>query len=140
LPWLVLVLALSGPPAGARANPDADAQFNAKAALVSARIVYLTTQSYVGATAQLLREKNPELRFVDDAASSGPAVVSVKVIGPTQLRLAVYGLKTCWGIREDGRQTGVATRYARRPGPPSDCKASSFKESDFDEHEEVWKN
>jgi hypothetical protein len=137
--WLALALGLASQPLVAQGGGDNEAKFNAKAALISARVVYLTTQSYTGVTAKLLREKNPELRFVDDAPSTGPASLSVKVLGPRQLWVAVYGLKTCWGIREEGRQSGVATLYARRPGPPDECKATSFKEGDFQEHEQVWR-
>ena len=136
---LGLALALQGHPVGAQGEKDAEARFNAKASVVSARVVYLTSQSYSGVTAKLLGEKNPGLRFLADGPSTGPAVLSVKVLGPTQLRIAVYGSRTCWGIREEGRQTGVATLYARHSGSPSDCKATSFKESDFLEHEGVWK-
>lgn len=136
---LALALALVGRPARAQDDPDDDAKFNAKAALVSAQVVYLTTQSYAGVTAKLLQEKNPELRFVDDAPSTGPAVLSVKALGPRQVRIAVYGT-TCWGVREEGREAGVATLYARRSGTSSTCTATSFKDTDFREHEEVWKD
>ena len=138
--WLVLVLALAPRPAIAQDDADGEAKFNAKAALISARVVYLTTRSYAGVTAKLLKEQNPELRFVENAPSTGPAVLSVKVEGPTQLRIAVYGSKTCWGIREEGRGSGVATLYARRSGLANDCKASSFRDSDFVEHESLWKD
>ena len=140
VPLLALALALVEPPAAAQDDPDSDAKFNAKAALISARVVYLTSQSYAGVTPKLLQEKNPELRFVDNAPSTGPAVLSVQVQSRAQLRIAVYGSKTCWGIREQGRRTGVATLYARRPGPNNDCTAGSFRDSDFVEHERVWKH
>ena len=138
LSW-ALASALAGSPAQAQDNPDDDAKFNAKAALVSARLVYLTTQSYAGVTSKVLKEKNPELRFIDDAPSTGPAVLSMKVAGPRELRIAVYGSKTCWGIREEGRMTGVATLYARRSVSSRDCRASLFRDGDFVEHEWVWK-
>lgn len=137
---LVLALALAAHPAMAQDGADNDAKFNAKAALISARVVYLTTQSYRGVTTTLLKQKNPELRFVADAPSTGPAVLSMKVLGPKELRIAVFGSKTCWGIREAGRQTGVATLYARRAGSSSTCSATSFQDRDFVEHERVWRD
>ena len=135
----MLALVLLALPA-ARGDADDDAKFNAKAALVTARVIYLTTQSYAGVTAKLLTQKNPELRVLEDAPSTGPAVLSLKVLGPKELGIAVYGGKTCWGIREVGRGTGVATFYARRSGPAKDCRASSFRDTDFVEHERVWKD
>lgn len=140
VPPLALALALVEPPAAAQDNPDDDAKFNAKAALISARVIYLTSQSYAGVTPEVLKARNPELSFVADAPSSGPAVLSVKVPGPKEVRIAVYGRQTCWGIREEGRPTGVATLYAQRTGLAKDCTASSFKDSDFIEHERVWRN
>ena len=133
-------LVASGRTAAAQDDPDDDAKFNAKAALISARLVYLTNQSYAGVTPKGLKDKNPDLRFVDDAASTGPAVLSVKVVSPKHLRIAVYGIKTCWGVREEGRGDGVATLYAKRAGTAADCTATSFKDDDFHEHELVWKD
>jgi hypothetical protein len=133
-------LATSAGQVVAQDGPDDDAKFNAKAALISARLVYLTNQSYAGVSLKALKEKNPDLRFLDDAASTGPAVLSLKVVSPTQLRIAVYGIKTCWGVREEGKQSGVATLYAKRSGPATECKATSFKDGDFHEHEQVWKD
>jgi hypothetical protein len=137
--WIALALAVPGRSIAAQDGADNDAKFNAKAALISARVVYLTTQSYVGATTTLLKEKNPGLDFVADGPSAGPAVLSVKRLGSREFRIAVFGSKTCWGIQEAGRQTGVATLYARRSGPPSTCTAGSFRDSDFVDHEGVWK-
>jgi hypothetical protein len=137
--WLALAPAVPGRPMAAQDDADDDAKFNAKAALISARLAYLTSQSYAGVTSKSLHEKNPDLRFLDDAASTGPAVLSLKVVSPTHLRIAVYGIKTCWGIREEGRQGGVATLYAKRPGPAAECRATSFKDADFREHELVWR-
>jgi hypothetical protein len=123
----------------AQDDADDDAKFNAKAVLISARLVYLASQSYAGVTPKVLKEKNSDLRFVGDAASTGPRVLSVRVVSPKHLRIAVYGIKTCWGVREKGRQSGVATLYARRRGPAAACTATSFKDGDFREHELVWK-
>jgi hypothetical protein len=138
--WIALALAVPEQTVTAQDGADEDAKFNAKAALISARVVYLTTQSYVGVTTKLLKEKNPGLDFVADAASAGPAVLSMKILGSREFRLAVYGSKTCWGIREAGRQTGVETLYARRSGPPSNCTAGSFRDSDFVDQERIWKD
>ena len=137
---LVLALAVAVRPAIAQDDPDDDAKFNAKAALISARLVYLTNQSYAGVTAKSLKEKNPDLRFLDDAPSTGPAVLSIKIVSPTQLRIAVYGIKTCWGVREEGRQGRVATLYARRPGSAAECRATSFKDAEYREHELIWRD
>jgi len=139
----VLTLATATALAAFQGGTDDRARFNAKSALISARVVYLTTQSYENVTTDLLSRKNPELRFVDDRPSTGPTVLSVKVQGPRQVSLAVYGVRTCWGIREEGRPAGagagVATLYAKRSGPSSGCTATSFGDADFQEPERVWK-
>jgi hypothetical protein len=100
---LVLALALAARQAVAQGSPDDDAKFNAKAALISARVIYLASQSYAGVTPKVLKARNPELSFVADAPSSGPAVLSVKVPGPKEVRIAVYGWQTCWA---SGRKAG----------------------------------
>lgn len=118
---------------------DDDAQFNAKWALSAARVIYMSTSSYVGVTTKTLKDKISALEFVDDGASSGPTVISLKVVDPKHLRLAAYGKGTCWGVREEGRPGGIATLYAKRAGATNDCKATSFKDTDFHEHDVVWK-
>jgi len=136
--WLAGVLLFPASQAVAQIDRDQDAKLNAKAVLVSVRLHYLTHQSYAGVFSKQLKDKNPDLRFVDDGPSAHPAVISVKVVSSQHLRMAVYGGKTCWGVREEGRHGGVATLYARRQGPSSDCKATSFKDADFREHELAW--
>jgi hypothetical protein len=102
-------------------------------------VIYLRTGSYESVTPQALREKNDDLQFVVDGASTGPEVVSMKVVAPRHFRIAVHGAGTCWGVREEGRQNNVATLYAKRPGPTSECKATSFQDADFREHDAVWR-
>jgi hypothetical protein len=138
--WVALALGVSARRVAAQDDADEDAKFNAKAALISARVIYLTSLSYGGVTSAVLSEKNPGLRFLEDAPSTGPAALSVKILGSKEFRIAVYGSKTCWGIREEGRQTGVATLYARRSGPANDCRASSFRDRDFVDQERIWKD
>lgn len=132
-------LAVAGTGAAFLQDPDVEARMNARVALSSARVVYLETKSYAGVTPAFLKKEHPELQFLDDSASSKYSVVSVKVVAPDHLRLAVYGRHTCWGVREKGTPGGgVGTDYAKRQGPGKDCTASSFKETEFAEHERVW--
>ena len=135
--WIALGLVMQSGVLSAQ-DAAAGARFNAKAVLISARVVYLSTQSYAGVTPKLLEERNPGLRILGDAPSTGPAVLSVQVLGPREFRIAVYGGKTCWGIQETGLRSAVATVYAKRDGLPRSCSAHSFKGSDFTNQEGEW--
>lgn len=125
--------------ASSQDDPDAEARLNAKVALSSARVVYLEKKSYAEVTPVFLKKEHPELQFLDDGASGRFDVVSVKVVAPDHLRLAVYGRNTCWGVREKGTPGGgIGTDYAKRQGPGKECTATSFKEAAFAEHGRVW--
>src|SRR6185436_19285878 len=63
--WIALGLVMPGRALSAQ-DPAAEARFNAKAVLISARVVYLSTQSYAGVTPKLLEERNPGLRIFAD--------------------------------------------------------------------------
>jgi hypothetical protein len=120
-------------------DPDDEARLNAKVALSSARVVYLEKKSYTDVTLAFLKKEHPELQFVEDTASGKFTIVSLKVLAPDHLRLAVYGRNTCWGAREKGMPGGeVGTDYAKRQGPAKECTATSFKDAEFAEHQRVW--
>jgi len=125
---------------GAGADDAADdAKLNAKQALVSARLVYMKDGSYQAVTAKSLKAKNPELEFSEDGPSTRPALLSVKVLGPATIKIAVFGGGTCSGVREEGRRGGgVATLYAKRAGLARACTATSFRDDEFREHAQVW--
>lgn len=136
---LVLAGCLLALPGSASAQQDDNARLNARAALAFARLVYLKNGSFAEVTPKALKQDNPDLRIVDDGPSTGSSVLSVKVVSPTHLRIAVYGDKTCWGVREQGSGTEVPTGYAKKPGPAAECRATAFKDHEFHEQDQAWR-